>query len=201
MTVAKSESPESIFRASGGQMRMQEAIRRGISRHSLYKLLECGVIEQLGRGVYRLASMPPVSRPDLLTVTLRIPKAVVSLVSALDFHGLTTQIPHRVDIALPRSAGIPRLDPPPLSVKRFSDAAYAAGIEEHMIDGASVKIYSAEKSLVDSFKYRNKIGMEIVLEALSLYRTRKKVQPAEIIKYARICRVEKVITPYLEAGL
>lgn len=195
------KSPESIFRANGGQMRMQEAVRRGISRHTLYKLLEHGIIEQLGRGIYRLASMPTVSRPDLLAVALRVPKAVVCLASALDFHGLTTQIPHRVDIALPRSAGIPRIDHPPLSVKRFSDAAYSAGVEEHGIDGASVKIYGAEKTLADSFKYRNKIGMEIVLEALNLYRSRKKVQPAEILKYARICRVEKVITPYLEAGL
>lgn len=197
----KPESPESIFHANGGQMRMQEAIRKGISRHSLYKLLDDGVIEQLGRGVYRLTSMSSVSRPDILAVAMRVPKAVVCLISALDFHGLTTQIPHRVDIAIPRSAGIPRIDHPPLAVKRFSDASYAAGIESHMIDGASAKIYSAEKSLADSFKYRNKIGMEIALEALNLYRSRKKVQPAEILKYARICRVERVITPYLEAGL
>lgn len=201
MVMPKPESPESIFHANGGQMRMQEAIRKGISRHSLYKLLDDGVIEQLGRGVYRLASMPSVSRPDILAVAMRVPKAVVCLISALDFHGLTTQIPHRVDIAIPRSAGIPRIDHPPLAVKRFSDASYAAGIESHMIDGASAKIYSAEKSLADSFKYRNKIGMEIALEALNLYRSRKKVQPAEILKYARICRVERVITPYLEAGL
>lgn len=182
-------------------MRMREAIRRGITRHTLYALLNRGVIERLGRGVYRLASMPPISRPDFLTVALRIPKAVICLVSALDFHGITTQIPHRVDVALPRSAGIPRLDHPPLSVKRFSDAVYAAGIEEHVIDNAPIKIYSAEKTLADSFKYRNKIGMEIVLEALNLYRTRRKTQPTEILKYARICRVEKVIMPYLEASL
>jgi predicted transcriptional regulator of viral defense system len=196
-----SESPEAIFRSCGGQLRMQEAIRRGITRYTLYALRDRGVIEKLGRGVYRLASMPPTSRPDLLTVALRVPKAVICLVSALDFHGLTTQIPPRVDVALPRSAGISRLDHPPLSIKRFSDVVYVAGIEEHVIDGATVKIYNPEKTLADCFKYRNKIGMDVVLEALNLYRTQKKIQPAEILKYARICRVEKVIMPYLEAGL
>jgi predicted transcriptional regulator of viral defense system len=180
---------------------MREAIHRGITRHTLYALRDRGVIEPLGRGVYRLASMPPTSRPDLLIVALRIPKAVICLVSALDFHGLTTQIPHCVDVALPRSAGIPRLDHPPLSVRRFSDAVYAAGVEEHMIDGAAVKIYNPEKTLADCFKYRNKIGMDVVLEALNLYRTREKIQPAVILKYARIGRVEKVIIPYLEASL
>ncbi|MDR1534788.1 MAG: type IV toxin-antitoxin system AbiEi family antitoxin domain-containing protein [Planctomycetota bacterium] len=171
--MAKPESPELIFRSGGGQLRMREAIRRGITRHTLYALRDRGVIEQLGRGVYRLAAMPPTSRPDLLTVALRIPKAVICLVSALDFHDLTTQIPHSVEVALPRSAGIPRLAHPPLLIKRFSDAVYAAGVEEHMIDGAAIKIYSPAKTLADCFKYRNKIGMDVVLEALSLYRAKR----------------------------
>jgi len=195
------ESAEAIFHSCGGVLRMQDALRRGITRHTLYALRDHGVIESLGRGVYRLASMPPITRPDLLAVAVRIPKAVVCLISALDFHEMTTQIPHSVDVAIPRSAGIPRIDHPPLSVKRFSDAAYKAGIEEHAIDGVLIKVYCPEKTLADCFKYRNKIGMDVILEALNLYRTKGKIRPAEILEYARICRVEKVMTPYLEATL
>ena len=197
----KLDSPESIFHSCGGQLRMGEAIHRGMTRHTLYALRDRGVIEQLGRGVYRLAAMPPTTRPDLLTVALRIPKAVICLISALDFHGLTTQIPHVIDIGLPRTAGIPRLDHPPLTVRRFSDTTYTAGIEKHMIDEATIKIYSPEKTLADCFKFRNKIGMDVVLEALRLYRDRKNPRIGDILKYAKICRVEKVIMPYLEASI
>ncbi len=180
---------------------MSEAIKSGITRYMLYSLRDKGVIEQVSRGVYRLVELPPISNPDLVTVSLRFPNAIICLISALAYHEITTQIPHRVSVAVPRDSRQPSLDYPPLFVHRFSDQAYLAGFEEHQIDGISVKIYNPEKTLADCFKFRNKIGMDVVLEALKLYRTRKKFDHERLLKYARICRVEKVMRPYLEASV
>ena len=191
--------PEEIFRACGGQLRMSEAIERGISRYMLYLLRDKGVIEQVSRGVYRLVELPPLSNPDLVTVGMRLPNAVVCLVSALAFHAITTQVPHRVSVAVPRESRRPTLDYPPLAVHRFSNPAYRAGIEEHRIDGVAVKIYSPEKTLADCFKFRNKIGMDVVLEALKLYQARRRFDIEALLEYAKICRVAKVMYPYLES--
>ncbi len=195
------EKPEDIFRSCGGLLRMSEAIERGITRYMLYSLRDRGVIEQVSRGVYRLVELPPISNPDLVMVGLRFPSAVICLVSALTYHEITTQVPHIVSIAVPRESRLPSLDYPPLLVHRFSDRAYRTGIEEHQIDGISVKIYSPEKTLADCFKFRNKIGMDVVLEALKLYKTRKKFNLGALLNYAKTCRVEKVMRPYLEASV
>lgn len=194
----KTVRPEEIFRSHGGQLRMSEAISHGLSRYMLYALKERGVIEQISRGVYRLADLPPIGNPDLVTVSLRFPHAVICLVSALSWHGITTQIPHAVSLAVPRDARLPSLDYPPVLAHRFSDASFKAGIERHEVDSVQVRIYSAEKSIADCFKFRNRLGMDVVLEALQLYRTRKKFDPGKLIKYAKVCRVENVMRPYLE---
>ena len=180
---------------------MSEAIARGISRYQLYALKRQGVIEQISRGIYRLTELPALANPDLVTVGLRLPKAVICLVSALAWHEMTTQIPHRVAVAISRQSRPPHLDYPPLSVHRFGDAAYRAGIEEHLTDGVPVKIYSPEKTLADCFKFRNKLGMDVVQEALKLYRARKPFKPDALVGYAKICRIENVMWPYLEALL
>jgi predicted transcriptional regulator of viral defense system len=192
---------EEIFRKHGGRLRMSEAIGCGISRYMLYALKEKGIIEQVSRGIYRLVELPPISNPDLVTVGLRFPKAVVCLVSALAYHDITTQIPHAVAVAVPRDSRLPSLDYPPIQAHRFSDTTYAAGIEVHRIDDVAVKVYSPEKTLVDCFKFRNKIGMDVVLEALKLYKPHKKYDLDALFKYARICRVERIIKPYLEATI
>jgi len=178
---------------------MSEAIEHGITRYTLYSLRDKGVIEQVSRGIYRLVELPPINNPDLVTVSLRFPNAVICFISALAYHGITTQIPHYVSVAVPRDSRMPSLDYPPIQAHRFSDEAYKSGIVEHMIDGVPVKIYSPEKTLADCFKFRNKIGMDVVLEALKLYKTRKKFELDELLKYARICRVEKIMRPYMEA--
>lgn len=193
------ERPEEIFRKHGGQLRMSEAIEQGITRYMLYSLRDRGVIEQVSRGIYRLVDLPPISNPDLVTVSLRFPNAVICLISALAYHDITTQIPHVVFVAVSRDSRMPSLDHPPIQAHRFSDEAYKSGIEEYPIDGVPVKVYCPEKTLADCFKFRNKIGMEVVLEALKLYKTRKKFNLGELVKYAKICRVEKVMQPYLEA--
>ena len=193
--------PITIFRESGGQLRMSEAVERGVNRYMLYSLRDKGVIEPISRGVYRLVELPPLSNPDLVAIALRYPNAVVCLISALSFHGITTQIPHEISLAIPRDTRSPSTDYPPLQVHQFAEAAYQAGIETHMMDGAKVQIYSPEKTLADCFKFRNKIGMDVVLEALKLYRSRMKFDSKKILEYARICRVEQVMHPYLEASL
>lgn len=177
---------------------MSEAIKSGISRYMLYKLRDKGVIEQISRGVYRLVELPPISNPDIVTVSLRFPNSVICLISALAYHGITTQIPHSVSVAVPRSSRLPLLDYPPVQSHRFSNTSFNAGIEHHRIDDVSVKIYNTEKTIADCFKFRNKVGMDIVLEALKLYKTRKDFDLNKLIKYAKICRVKNVMQPYLE---
>ncbi|MFA7633987.1 MAG: hypothetical protein WCX90_10135 [Thiohalomonadaceae bacterium] len=144
--------------------------------------------------------LPPISNPDLVTAGLRFLNAVICLVSVLAYHEFTTQIPHSVSVAMPRESRQPSLDYPPLSVHRFSDLAFRAGVEEHQIDRVSVKIYSPKKTLADCFKFRNKIGMDVVLEALKLYKARKQFNLDVLLKYAKVCHVEKVMLPYLEAS-
>ena len=153
------------------------------------------------RGVYRLAELSPIGNPYLVTVSLRFPNAVICLVSALAYHGITTQVPHEVTVAVPRDSRMPSLDFPPVHAHKFSEAAFQAGIEEHHLDGVLVRIYSPEKALADCFKFRNKMGMDVVLEALKLYKARKEFNLAEVLEYARICRVDKVMKPYLESLL
>jgi predicted transcriptional regulator of viral defense system len=201
----KSDSASSkarqIIQNRGGIIRTAEAMRAGIHPRTIYQLRDSGELEQLSRGVYRLTGSGSISDPDLVIVTTRIPRAVICLVSALAFHEITTQIPHTVSIALPKGADSPRIDYPPISVHRFTGAALTEGVEEHQIDHVSVKIFSPEKTLADCFKFRNKIGMDVVLEALKLYKARKKFNPGKLIEYAKICRVEKIMWPYLEAIL
>ncbi len=190
-----------IFRSCGGQLRMSQAIGSGISRYMLYALRDTGVVEQVSRGVYRLSELPRLSNPDLVTVGMRYPNAVICLVSALSFYDLTTQIPHRVFVAVSRNSRPPLLEYPPLSVHRFSEPAFSSGIDEHLIDGVPIKIYSMEKTIADCFKFRNTIGMDVVLEALKLYAGCKPFNLESLLTSARMCRTERGMIPYLEALL
>jgi len=138
--------PEDVFREHGGQLRMSEAIKHGITRYMLYSLRDKGVIERVSRGIYRLVDLPPMSNPDLVTVSLRFPNAVICLVSALGYHDITTQIPHAVSVAIPKDSRMPSLDYPPIQAHKFSNEAYKSGIEEHMIDGVPVKAWPTASS-------------------------------------------------------
>lgn len=198
MNLQLNAKPEEIFHKHGGQLRMSEALASGMTRYTLYALRDRGVVEQITRGIYRLRELPPLGNPDMVTVSLRFPKAVVCLVSALAWHGITTQIPHVVSVAVPKDSRTPTLDYPPIKAHKFSHEAYGPGIEEHLLDGAPVKIYNPEKTLADCFKFRHKIGMDVALEALKLHKARNGLNLGELLEYARICRVEKVMRPYLE---
>ena len=146
-------------------------------------------------------NLPPIENPDLVAAATRFPHAVLCLISALDWHGITTQIPHQVHLAVERDARLPVLDYPPVAGYRFSGQAFSEGIEPVEVDGITLKVYNPEKTLADCFKFRNRIGMDVVLEALELYRTRKTFLPGKLMTYANICRVGKVMAPYVEAKL
>jgi len=132
---------------------------------------------------------------------MRVQGGVICLISALAFHELTTQIPHEIHVALKRGAEIPRLDYPPIKLYWISNKAHSAGVETKEFDGVSVRIYSPEKTLADCFKFRNKVGLDTAVEAVRFYRERRNVKVDALIHYAKICRVEKVMRPYLEAIL
>jgi predicted transcriptional regulator of viral defense system len=189
------------IQAQGQFIRTTEALKAGIHPRTLYQLRDSGCLEQISRGIYRLAAQPPVSDPDLFTVAARIPQGVICLVSALAIHQITTQIPRVVEIALPRGAESPRIDYPPIAVHRFSTASFGAGIEIHEVDGIPLRVYSSEKTIADCCKFRHQLGMDIFLEALELYQQRQRVNFALILEYAQICRVGTVIKPYLEVRL
>jgi len=201
-TVAKAaQIAEEIFRQHNGLLRTSEALRLGISPATLYALRDAGRIIQENRGLYRLADVEPLGFPDLVQVSKLVPKAVICLISALSFHNLTTQIPHRVDIALPRSSQRPRLAYPPLGVIWLPQKAYEAGIEEHILDGFPVRIYNPEKTIADCFRYESRVGKVVVLESLKEYMRQRKVNLTALMEFARINRVSGKIQPYIEALL
>jgi predicted transcriptional regulator of viral defense system len=162
---------------------------------------DAGFLERLSRGLYRLADLPPLGDPDLISVAIRVPTGVLCLISALAFHELTTEIPHQIYLALPRGTEPPRLKHPPIRLFWFTGKAFTEGIEEHEVDGVKVRIYCAEKTVADCFKYRNKLGLTTAIEALKLYRERRGLRLDELMKFAAVCRVERVMRPYLESLL
>ncbi len=180
---------------------MGVAVREGIHRRTLYEMLDSGIIERLSRGVYKLTGSVPLSHPDLVTVAIRVPQGVICLISALSFHELTTQIPHEVYIAIPSDVRRPKIDYPPVRAFRFSGAAYSEGIETPRLDRVAVRIYSREKTIVDCFRYRNKIGLDTCLEALRLYKLQRRPDVDALMKLARVRHVANVLRPYLEAIL
>jgi predicted transcriptional regulator of viral defense system len=195
------KAAERVFRNHGGIMRTSEAIRAGVHPRTLYGMRDAGVIERLGRGLYRLTDLPALGNPDLVAVALKAPGAVICLISALSYHELTTQIPHEVHLAIPRRMEPPRINHPPIRLFVFSGPAFVEGVETQRIDDVPVLMYGPEKTLADCFKYRNKIGLDVALEALKLYRERRRLKVDDIMRFARVCRVEKIIRSYLEAML
>jgi predicted transcriptional regulator of viral defense system len=195
------ENAVNIFRKHHGILRTGHAKKLGIDQPILIQMCEEGLLVKEARGLYRLAELPPLSNPDLVQVAMRVPNSVFCLISALNFHELTTQIPYRIYIALPQKTKSPRMDYPPLDIVYLSDKPYLAGIEEHIMDGVSVQIYSREKTIADCFKFRNKIGLDIALEALKDYLRQPHRDIQRILDYAKINRVEKIIRPYLQAAL
>lgn len=195
------EAALKTFRQHHGVLRASQALRLGIHPRTLYALRDSGALQPLSRGLFRLADLPPLASPDLVIVARKIPHAVVCLISALAFHDLTTQVPHVVDVALPSGSAQPNLDYPPLRLFRFSGPAWSEGITIDLIDETPVRIYGPAKSVADCFKFRRRLGQDVALESLRLYREDRRFSVDDLMHYARICRVDSVIRPYLEALL
>lgn len=159
------------FREHEGVLRTKDAVASGVHYRTLYEMRDRGLLERISRGRYRLAELPPLSNPDLAVVALRVSRGVICLISALAFHELTKQVPHEVYIALRRGSETPRLDTPPIRVFKFSGQAFTEGIEDYRIDGITV--------------HRRSAGFDV----------------SELMAFARICRVDKVMRPYVEAVL
>jgi predicted transcriptional regulator of viral defense system len=196
-----SEKAISIIQNHGGVISTDEALKAGIAPKTFYAMRDQGILIRLSRGLYRLADAHPPGRPDLLTVSKRLPKAVIALISALDYYGLTEQVPHFVYIALPQKAEMPRFDYPPLQIVWLSQKTYSAGIREISIDNTTIKIYSSEKTLADCFKFRNKLGLDVAIDALKRYfeRSSKEQDLNALMEFSQLNRVEKIITPYIES--
>lgn len=201
MTRKAFEIADKIFRENHGILRTSKAKKLGINEPTLIQMCNEGLLVKESRGLYRLADLPPLTNPDLVQVAIRVPSSVICLISALDFYQLTTQIPYKIYIALPREVKAPRIEYPPLDIVYLSKKPYSAGIEEHILDGVGVRVYSREKTIADCFKFRKKIGLDIALEALKDYLRQPNRDIQGILDYAKINRVEKIIRPYLQAAL
>ena len=165
----------------------------------LTRLTETGLLERVSRGLYRLPSSAGSEYEGLATVAAKVPQAVFCLLTALQFHELTTQLPRQVWIAMPRGSHVPRVDYPPIKMVQMTGAVYTAGIEEHLRDGVTLRVYSAAKTVADCFKHRNKIGLDVALEALKDARAERMASADDLWRYAKVCRVANVMRPYLEA--
>lgn len=187
-----------VFKAHGGILRYKDALKLGIHPRTLYALKNAGVIEQLQRGLFCLKGLPGHTQPDLVTVAKKVPDSVICLISALFFHRLTTQIPHFVYLAVKKGYKPPRVDYPPVKFFWFSEPYFGLGIESHKLQGVSVHCYSREKTIVDCFRYRNRIGIDVAIEALKKYWEQGKPRLDLIMKFAKAGRVAKIIKPYIE---
>ena len=198
--ISKSKKVLDIARKAG-MLRAHELAKQGIARVYLQRLEQQGLLVREARGLYTLPDAKVTENHSLAEAAKRVSHGVVCLLSALRFHGLTTQAPSEVWLAIGWKARAPKTDAQPLRIIRMSGKALTEGVEQHQIEGVAVKIYSPAKTVADCFKYRNKIGLDVALEALRGYRRKHRAGMDELWYFANICRVAKVMQPYLEAVL
>jgi predicted transcriptional regulator of viral defense system len=178
----------------------RELEAHGLPRIILTRMVTAGKLERHGRGVYSLPGSPSSEHHSLAEVVLRVPRGVICLLSALRVHNIGTQAPFEVWLAIPNRMVLPRLEYPTIRPVRMSGPALAEGIEHTVIDGVSVPVFNAAKTVADCFKFRNKIGLDVALEALREGRRERKFTNDELWRYAAIDRVSRVILPYLEGA-
>jgi predicted transcriptional regulator of viral defense system len=182
-----------------GVLRSRELAKHDIPRQYLSILQERGTIQRSGRGLYILADANVTEQHSIAEAAKKVPAGVVCLLSALRLHGLTTQAPFEVWMAIDFKAWKPRIDYPPMRIVRFSGKALSEGVQTRKIEGVEVRLYSPAKTVADCFKYRNKIGLDVALEALRDCRRKRKATIDEIWSAAKVCRVAKVMQPYMES--
>jgi len=182
-----------------GLLRPRDVEACGYSRMALSTLARQGKLTRLCRGLYALPDRPVSEHTTLAELASKHPNALVCLLSALQFHGLTTQSPFEVWVAIANKARAPKMDYPPLRIVRFSGDALTEGVEEHQVEGVTVRVTGVAKTVADCFKYRNKIGLDVALEALREAWNAKRVKMDDLWRCAQVCRVANVMRPYLEA--
>lgn len=180
-------------------LRARDLVALGVSRQYLSRLHRRGLIERVARGLYRLPDAEVSAQHTMVQACRRVRHGVVCLLSALRFHDATTQAPFEVWMAIDVKARLPQAKGIPLRIVRFSGPAFIEGVEEHSVEGSPLRVYSLAKTVADCFKYRNKIGLDVALEALREVLRERRVSMDELWQYAKICRVANVMRPYLEA--
>jgi len=180
-------------------LRSKHVFALGIPRNYLPRLVRKGVLRKLGRGLYASTASNVTEHLSLVEAAHKVPKGVLCLLSALQFHEFTTQVPHHVWMAIDVKAWAPRVTSPPVRFVRMSGAALHFGVKDYPVPGASLKVYTPAKTVADCFKFRNKIGMDVALEALRECRRLKKASMDELWAAAKVCRVANVMRPYLES--
>ncbi len=185
--------------AERGLIRPRDLTERGLPTVALTRLVRQGRLQRVGRGLYALPDRPVSEHNALAEVASKHPHAIVCLLSALRFHDLTTQSPFEVWLAIPNKARAPKMDYPPLRIVRFSGKALTVGVEDHVIDGVPVRVTNIARTVADCFKFRNKIGLDVALEALQEAWRAKRVSMDELWHYATLCRVTNVMRPYMES--
>lgn len=185
--------------AQRGLIRPRDLNERGLPSVALTRLVRQGLLIRVGRGLYAIPGRPVSEHGSLAEIARKHPQAVVCLLSALRVHDLTTQLPFEVWLAIPNKARAPKMDYPPLRIVRFSGAVLTDGIDEHQIDGVTVLVTSVSRTVVDCFKFRNKIGLDVAMEALQEAWRAKRVSMDELWRYASLCRMANVMRPYMES--
>ena len=182
-----------------GLLRASHLQELGIARVVLSRLTASGQLERVGRGVYRLPDAQGAEHESLATIAVKVPQAVFCLLTALQIHELTTQLPRQVWIAMPQGSHVPKMDYPPVKMVQFSGEAYAQGIEAVRADQVELRVYGVAKTIADCFKHRNKVGLDVAIEALREALAANKTNANDLWRFAKICRVANVMRPYLEA--
>ena len=198
MTLSKAEQVARLVRKSG-VFRPRELDRVGIPRQYLRQAKDRGLVRQVGRGLYVAEGSRLTEHHTLVEATKRVPHGVICLLSALRFHALTTQAPHEIWMAIARKARRPHADYPPLRIVHFSGEALSYGVKEKKLEGMIVRVFDPAKTVADCFKFRNKIGLDVALEALRDCYRQKKATMDELFMAARVCRVARIMQPYLES--
>jgi len=182
-----------------GVIRPRDLEAKGIPRQYLWWLWQEGLVDRVGRGLYTLKGAETTELQTMAEASKRIPQGVICLLSALQFHGLTTATPFQIWMAIAVKARRPKVDRPVMKFVRFSGRALTSGIEEHRQGRVTIKVYNSAKTVADCFKYRHKIGLDVALAALRDCRQQKQCSADDLWRYAKICRVQNVMKPYLEA--
>jgi predicted transcriptional regulator of viral defense system len=193
-----SEKAVALVRRTG-VIRARELTREGITREHLRRLLQRGQLQRIGVGLYSLPGADISEHRSLVEACSRVPRGVICLLSALRFHNLTTQNPFEVWMAIPHKAWRPKGEGVRLRLMHLSGHALTSGVEEHRIEGVPVRVFNPAKTVADCFKFRNKIGLDVALEALRDYRRKHRSGMDELWRFAKVCRVTAVMRPYLEA--